>query len=647
MDGALPPIPAQPGYAPQPGGYVPQVQRSGVPNPVGRPSGDPEVNEARADKAAEKKRLASVLPKQATDSKILVLRMKGSRVIPGKRPVLTLLISDVESAVSAGTSAEDFIADKLAEKVGNRDGRYLCKVVNRLGQAVADTAPWEIIVGADDEDDDGDENGDDGDDEEIDPRDLMGYPFRGGAAAAQMAPPPYAIPPAPPAGFDPASLARTMREERTDESKRSNEMLLVMTTMMQANAQTQANAQAQMQAQQQAFQQQQQQMREEARREENARMDREAARRAEFKTTLVALVPMVLPILTKFFTPKEGPDVLTTYLLESMKSKSPDSTILAQMAGVMGEMTKQQMTLQGTAAASAVNMQAEASNMVFKNMMGTMKEMMDHKAGKGDDEKESTLDQIVRMAPMVLQAMSNPTQAAAAAPAQPPAAPAAHIAPPPAPPAAPRKRQAPKPVVAEPTEGQRIISALNDIRRLSTGEIPAAQRWLVLDYVRKQLPVPIVAAIQAGDKNTVLLTALPHVQNMKSDTLRVWAADAENMQFLEDALSDLRAGLNDQMTEEGAASAIAANTTFVERKHPKPVTTPVESVAKEKPVVAPVAPIEATVVDPSLAPPIPGPGSTRGKRASKRQPPVASKAEGSSLTGMPTVGGEPPVTPGG
>jgi hypothetical protein len=611
---------------------------------VGRPLADPEAQQAKVERSQERSRLNKALPKQAIDSKIHIYKLKGSKPAPGARPILTLLVSDLEKAQDGGATSDEFIKEKLEEKYS--EGRFQCHVFDNKGKRVQDIPAWDVALGEedlDDETDDRDFEDDDG---------MVNNPFERQQMAMPMYPP--SPPPAPP--MDPANLASTLRAERSDEARRSGEMMSIVTAMMQSTqgqaAQTAAST-AQMQAN---FQAQMLAMQTQARQDADAREERESKRKSEFRQTIMALMPMVLPMIQAWFAPKDkGLDPATVMLLEMVKAKAPDAEILKSMSGLMGEMTKQQMQLQGAGAQAAVQMQAEASSMVFKNMMSTMKEMMEARKNDGEEKEESTMEQIAKIASAVIPALQqnqNPQaqqlpqppvqQIADAAPVQqatqslPPTAPARQKRTPPRqaqPPVGPsgpvRAEAAPAsaPKSANPawTEQQKIGGGLTTIANLSVGAIPAEDRFKALQWVAGMLPESMIAAIKAGEKEQVITQGTAAV--VSNPNLLKWIGEPNSVAFLEDALDDIRHYLNGTLTEAHAIAAVQKNIEAVAARQrvppaPKaPIAGPGSS--RKRPVAAAAAAAAPAPVVVQEAPPAAPPAEAPAAPAPTEKPPEA------------------------
>jgi hypothetical protein len=327
-----------------------------------------------------------------------------------------------------------------------------------------------------------------------------------------------------------------------------------------------------------------------------------------------------------------------------VKQKAPDSDIMKSMAGVMAEMTKQQMQLQGAGATAAVEMQSKASGVVFDNMLKTMKELMANQSPVSGKE-DSTLEKILSVAGPLLANMqqNQPAQPMPAPPQNQPAIateqpvtsePARKRAPPRARPAQPAAQQPP---AETHTPAQRIRGSLHVLRRMTiTGEsaIPPHERWQVLNWVRETVPDDVRAAIASGDKEQVILLCSsaavtdPHLIN--------WLKDTENVAFVEDAIADIRAMIEGKVTEEHARKAIDAQMTFLARRvnaaqasvaATAEATTGGVAKAATAAANAPIAGPGSQPPAAETAPPPPPPPPSANRPRARRAPPAAPPAD--------------------
>ncbi len=572
----LPPITPQV-PAPAPGGFQPLPPRPvATPGVVGRPSLDPERQEQRVEKSRTTARLENLMPQRAKDVKLQVFATSGGR--PRGKPVLTLLAADIETQLGPQpdvNALDDMISSALPDKYP--DGTYKCQWFDRTNRAMSEPPAWDIDIG-DAEGQDDDDGGRDDDDGQDDQRTMP----------VQVAfPQPVPAAPAPPS-LDLAGVGSALRQERQEESRRGSEMMTLVVSMQNMAQQTMA----QMQAQQQQQQAQQQQWQREAE-------ERERARRAEFRQTLMAMLPLVLPMIQTWMAPKtSGPSPEMSALLELVKgmatNKSSDVMVLEKMMEFQGKMAERQMDIQAKGAGTAVEMQAKATGMVFDNMLSTMKKLMDNKQ---EPEKEGgMMDTIGRLAGPFLANMAQ-AQNQQPAPEMPPAPAAPQqraprpVAPKTQPPPAPPLQPAPAPAAEEPApeagrrtgrRAQRVAPAqppfdpktvpdikrtegcLKAIRGLSLGNPAPEKRWDVVQWIAGMLPDDLMAAVKVGDINKAI--ELGTGAALSNATILQWIGDDENQTFLKAVLEDVKLLALGQVTPEIAEASLIKGGAFVQRR---------------------------------------------------------------------------------
>jgi hypothetical protein len=580
---------------------------------------DPEAQQAKVERTAEIRRLESLLPRQAVDSKVLIYRLREGEDRPAlnAKPRITLLASELEQAQADGADAGSVIESRITEKYDS--GRFLCRVVDRKGAAVPAFSPW--IVDLDDAADDGEDDGDDaGGDDGGDEAPPVGNHGRGGQIPG-YAPAPQGInpmtglpweyaqtyqphgyaqgyqaaPPPPPQDFDRAPVVAAAKEAREDEARRSSELVTVMAQMQQQSTQMLLAMQ--------------QQAREEARQRE----EREEKRRAERTQTLLALAPTLLPILERFIAPKPQQTGLTpemTILIETLKSRD-NSSSMKDMMGFMFEAAKAQTSLQAQAAQTAIATQADLMGVVNKNMMEQLKNAWEVKGGEsgGKDNGGGVMDTIVKLAPALMAGLAQGAAQAPAAPSFNPA-PEAQALPAPAPapvvtpavpvqkvpaPAAPVApvQKAPAPAKPAPSEDERILGCLNTIMQMEQGKVPAEQRWDALRWCLDTMPDSLKNAIRADSEGQVMSLGSNAV--MRSAELLTWIGDEKHIGFLRACVSDMRLLLTATLDAHRAASAVTEMRDYLAQK------------GAVQAAPAPVAAPEAAPVAPEPAAPTPEP----------------------------------------
>lgn len=624
---SLPPIGPTPNQSVPPFGRPPMQPQQQMPNPVGRPSNDPEAQQARAERSREQQRIESVLPR-SMDSKVLVYRSNGDgRIPPGKKPVLTVLVSELEEAKKEGADTGDYISAKLEEKF--RDGgRFIYKFVTRGNQTIANIPLEELIIG--DEPADGSDNssGDEGDELE------------------QVYAQPPVFPPAPPA-MDPSLFTNALREERQDEAKRGSEIASLIAS--QQNSTTQMMMQ---------LAQQQRESEDRARRDTAEREERAEKRRNEFRNMILGALASapVLAIVERFLGPKTPvapvQDPAAAMMLEVVRAKlteTPkpglDVTMMGEMAKLMTTMAQGNLAQQQEQAKVSAGMQSEVLGITMKTALATMKEIAEMKP-QGGDKEDSTLQQIAKIAGPLLaglqqqqaQQPQQPQQTyATEQQAQPPqaqpvpeAAPvrrsrrekvpppvAAAVSPAPMAPAVKKK-----PVPGDFTDEQRTIFVLNSIRNLSIGKIPPAERFKMLDWAKDWAPAAMIEAVKAGNRDKVLELSAPAV--IADAGLLAWISEERNGIFLHEAVVDLKAIIDNTLTRERMENGIIDTAKFQSESAPKQTSInpgpPQATVVTDKPV-EPSAPASKGQTPPGQ-PTARNDEKPRRRRAPKENPPA-------------------------
>lgn len=617
---ALPPISA----APMPT-FPPAAQPRPAAPVVGRPLADPDAQEAKERRTAEQRRLEEIAPMRAKDAKLQVYQLRGGRVPPGSRPVATILASEIESEIGGGKEIDEIVIGRIPERFTT--GFFRCQFFDKLNKPVNNPPPWDLELeddGTGSPDDQGEQFNPDNDEEQI--------PTFPTSAVMPMAPP------APPA-LDLPSIAGAMRTERAEARNESSGFLQAIMAM-NANSQQQ----------QQAMLLSQQQLAAENRRAESEREERAAARRADFTKTLVALLAPIAPVLIeKFLGPKPPTESLADKLVlelvkdqrEAARTKSTDMVMVEQLMKMQGDMMKSQIEMQGAGAAAAVNMQAEASGVVFKHLLGTMKEVMESKPK--ESEGGGMMETIAKFAGPLLasfaaqqqqqpqQALPTPEQTQQQAPVQQPRPRTAKPAPPSVPdpgaaaqpaeapvteappaenPAARPRRRRPQPADYAPEV--RIKASLDSVRRMATGDVPVADHWKVVKWMSEMLPDNLLNAIKGQDRDQVMLLAMPAVLSIPA--LSEWIVTPQNAEFLEQTLNDVRlltlVGSADKLTPDQHDGAIKRHQAYLDKFPPTGAAAP--TMATPPPPPASAAPLtDATAaVQPENAEPVRLPPST-------------------------------------
>jgi hypothetical protein len=581
-------LPQVPG-APQ----APSQVQTAPGRPPGRPPADPEQAERREAAHLEKKRLLSILPKQAVDAKIRIFRKIDGRT--ATKPAVVVLCSDLERSNVEGVDSQEFLIQSITEKVRDPDGYYEARVVDRQNRPVGDVAPFEIKVGnppEDDEDLDGDPVDDPGDDQDL-----------------PQVPPNYRGEPIPPpvSGLPPSAFADAFRAERQDEAKRGNEVLGVVTTMMNQSQNIFMQMMASMQQQAQAAAAQ-------AARDAREREDRERERKADFNKTLLALVPVILPVLQGLFK-KE--DTMTPLLIEMVKAKPDGAQMIPQVMSMMAESMKASSQMQTAAAQASMEQQARVSGTLMDSMLERTLKL----AGMGQPEapkEDGLIDQIAKLAPIIgpilaakFGGASPEAMAAAQAQAQPQpmAALPAPVqqpqqrspAPVPPPPVLPQQtarqppQQEPPPADEQgppaQTDNQKTQACVATIAQMYAGRIPPTERPQVLPWIAEHLPDDLREAVKAGDREKVIGLATPAV--LEAEPLAQWIAKPTSLPFLEATIADVGLILRGQMTAERMAAGIAEHAESLRRRGGRPRKNQQQSADQAPPAQANPDPAKA------------------------------------------------------
>jgi hypothetical protein len=438
MDSALPQIPgaAAPQATPfqQPGMAQPQQAR-----PPGRPAEDPQKQEERGQRHAERKRLEAALPKRATEAKVQLFRKdpRTGRRNPTARPVVTVLLSDLEAAKEENVNTDEYLQDLLLTRLGDRaEGVYEAVTVDRRGSRL-DFPAFDVVVGEEPPPDgEGDDEGLSPEEEaEIEREEAM----QRGPAAAPFAPPAYEPPPRT-QQLDMGVIDDVARKNR-DEAK--NDTASTMALVMQAMTQGQ-QALAAAQAQQTQLM--------------VAALTQQRPPEGGNKELMVALVTALAPILHKMTEPKPVDPVMMALLTRAMERPEradPMATVTGVITevmkmgnGMMADAAKNAMTMQANHSAQSAQMQTELTKGLIQNTLSMIKDQRNPPKEAEGDGGGGMMESVAKIAAAVLPAMMGQkgdatalaTEEAAALPAPAPVAPrqvrTAPKTPPPAAPAA-------------------------------------------------------------------------------------------------------------------------------------------------------------------------------------------------------------------
>jgi hypothetical protein len=609
MDGTvqnlpLPPSPGQSSFIPPtaqqfaqpppaPGSQQP-AQRQ--PAAVGRPSGDPEIQEARAEKHALRQRLRNILPKSMTDGRIAIYKLEGrkGRNRTSPKPVMTILFQDLEKAQQDGTYQDtgEMVEDRLREKYGDR-GRFLWEAQDNRGKTIPEAGETEIDLSNENNDEDDDMDGDENDlgpeaDDEIRRPSFFDRP------SDRIAPPPPA--------FDPAIHARQVKEIVQEEKKGAQDTLALMMTMMQQQTQMQlaqmeqARREAEERRREEDRRRQEERERErerQTREEERMREDRRARekeedqRRERERESRTQMLQLALPLITKFMEPK--PDVTTPMLMKMIESKG-DREGIKDLFSLMGEASRQSMVAQGEATKHLLASQAEAAKTMMANVMGISQSMIQNMVESQAEPTDDPMEKVARVFKMIAPALGalNSNAQQTVIPQQPPQR-------------LPQQQGQPQQQqqrVIPPTEY--IKGGLYTIMRLETGEIPVQKRFEALRWCSENLPKPMLDAIRSGSEEDVLAQGAPGMD----DRLFGWIQDDQHMDFLRDCVKDIQRLLLGAMTQADAKASFEKHVAYMQAKgQPQPAQAEVIPAEVAESQVAQPAPVEEKANGKRRAPP--------------------------------------------
>jgi hypothetical protein len=560
--------------------------------------------EQRAARSQEQQRLQSLTPQRAKDSKLYCFKVVRGRA--ERAPVAKLLASAIEERrkTMPGETEDDQLDAAVINLLPPELDHVMlrCQWYDKGGRPIADTQSWDITIG-----DPPDEN--DAGPEELGPDNVDPALYEPEPPTAQVFPTQQTMPPPPPA-LDLGTIARSFREERNDERQNSAGQFQVIVGMMQQSSQLQI------------------QMAQQARQDAAAAEERAEKRRAEFRTMLLGLVPLVLPMVQNMFGPK-GMSPETTALVDVLKNnasnKGTDAVMIDTMFKLQSKMTENAMELQTKAAGSAAAMQAQVSDLMFKNLLSTLKETMELKSKPAEEKEPGMMEMIGQLAGPVISAITGnqqpgqqpalETQQQPPPPQQqrrqqrppppPPAppAPTGQVAPPP--PAPPKQRPPPESY----PDKKRIQMAVLCIRRMALGEFAPEKHWEAIAFATRWMPNALRAAVKAQDEQQVM--SLSTEAALGDSTVIQWVTDQENLAFLRRMLADVRlfllaeGNLANLTDEQKQAGIIEHRKTVEQRRRSQQLSTAAANAAQMahnspplpgEGVAAQSKPVEASVV---------------------------------------------------
>jgi hypothetical protein len=600
MDGTATnlPMPPSPGQAsfippsaqtfaqPPPAPTAAPAQRQ--PAAVGRPSGDPDVQEARAEKHALRQRLRNILPRSMTDGRIAIFKLEGrkGRNRANNKPIMTILFQDLEKAQQDGTYADtgEMVEDRLREKYGDR-GRFLWEAQDNKGRTIPEAGEAEIDLSNDptDDEDDMDNENEDDDLGKVDLDDRRPSFFE------RQAPPP------PP--FDPAVHARQVKEIVQEEKKGAQDTLALMMTMMQSQTQMQLAQMEQARRESEDRRREEESRRKEERERERERQTREEERlredrlarekeedqrRERERESRTQMLQLALPLITKFMEPK--PDITTPMLMKMIENKG-DREGIKDLFNLMGEASRQSMVAQGEATKHLLGAQAEAAKTMMANVMGISQSMIQQMVESQAEPTDDPMEKVARIFKMVAPALGalNSNAQQTVIPQQPQRLP-------------PAQQGQPQPRVIPPAEF--IKGGLYTIMRLETGEIPVPKRFEALKWCSENLPKPMLDAIRSGSEDDVLAQGAPGMD----ERLFGWIQDEQHMEFLRDCVKDIQRILLGAMTQADAKASFEKHAAYMQAKN-QPQAAQAEVIPAEVSETQVAQPVEEKTGGKRRAPP--------------------------------------------
>lgn len=557
----MPPQPAAPSFVPPAPTYpAPQPPAPRAPAPVGRPSGDPDIQEAKQERAQVRQRVKNLAPAIMTDGRFAIFRLKGARgtnKANGGRPVMQFLFKDIEKAMAEGrcTDTGEYIEEEMHAKFTN-GGRFWCEMQDNRGRPHPDGAPYEINLDEEDLDELDDDELDELDDDEIPISDLPNKP----------------MPPPPPA-FDHAAFTRTTQELVREEKKGAQDMASLMMTMMASQAsQQQQQMQWQMQlAEQRRAEEERRREREEREereerkadierlridadrkeKEEQRREDRERDRRKDEMQLMIQMM--------------NRPDTTMPMLIKMIESKG-DREGQKELFSMMGEAAKANIAAQGESNKVLMGAQAEAMKGMMGSVLGLsqtmMEQMVENQAEPTDDPMEK-VGRMMKMFAPVIENMMKPT----AQPVQVIPQPVQAVA-------QPRQRRPAHVVKPDVPPAERIKGALYTMMHLETGKIPVQQRFAAMKWCLDTLQgLPILGVIRSGQQDKIMEAGMEGMDNV----LFTWISEPTHAEFLKDCLTDLQRILMGGFTESDAKASLQKHAAYLAAKNGGPQPLPESS----------------------------------------------------------------------
>jgi hypothetical protein len=410
-----------------------------------------------------------------------------------------------------------------------------------------------------------------------------------------------------------------VREVVSEEKRGAENMVGVLMTMMQSQAQQQYAA-MQQQLQQAELRRQEEDRRrerEEAKEREDRKMemermrmeqerrDKDEQRREEReRDRRTAEQQMQMQLFQAMFN---KPDTMTPMLFKMIENRG-DRDGIKDVFSLMSEASKQSMVTQGEATKHMLAAQADASKALMSNVMSisqTMVEQMAQSQAEPTDDPMEKIGRVFKMIAPALGAMNQNAQQAVPQMQQ------AQVVP-----QQPRIQQQIPP-------SEYIKGGLYTIMRLETGEIPVNKRFHAIKWCDDNLPRHMLDAIRSGVEENVMQIG---AQGM-DEVLLGWISDENHAQFLRDCIADIQRVLLGALTQADAKESIEKHVAYMQRKA-QANGQPAPAAADAAEAMIPANMTEAAVAQPVDA------EKVNGKR---RAPPPPAEVKPESATPAPEV----------
>ena len=592
MDGFQMPTPPQADAPPAMPGFTGQMPAAPTPpqqqqtRPPGRPSTDPVKEQRRVESAKERERISRLMPKDATDARILIYRCKGKTGMQHQsRPLCKILLSDIEES---GEESRDFLINVIKERAPE-GGRFYCEPRDARNKPLTDATAFELEV----EDEEGNRPWeDDDDDEEIEEIETMDDIYSGQQAVYPGMPSGGWRPPqGQPSPQDPVSTYKAMRDliERDQSSKAGGQDTLIAMMM----AMDRERREDQRRREELEIQRLEKMEKEQARREDLERQRREQERKEDqerkerFYTTIATTLPAAFGVLAKLFEGRKKDDTMTPLLLKMIDNQN-DRSAVKEMIGMTNESARQQMSLQSELTKILMETQGKASSSMLENMMSMMTraaEAQIEAMGGDPDDFTSKFEKVLKIANPLLQGMRNQ---------QAPEMPTVRVNDT-AERAVTGAARSQEQAAQEPeyTDEQRVAGILHTLLAMEAGTalLDARERLQALQWMAQQAPNDLREAIVAEDFEAIMQMAAPVV--MADQNLMAWVQKPGVEAFVREVCGQIKLVYEGVRSEEAAMQVLRYHRDYLAAKGitlampeaaaPKPADTPYKTPTRKTP----------------------------------------------------------------